>query len=48
MSFFIDGLCPDGFFNCYGDVIGALNKIRKASTSMENFDYDECSSNGDH
>ncbi|XP_046850401.1 uncharacterized protein LOC124443899 [Xenia sp. Carnegie-2017] len=44
----IDGLCPDGFFNCYGDVIGALNKMRKASTSMENFDYDECSSNGDH
>jgi hypothetical protein len=41
--FRLDGLCPDGFFNCYGDVIGTLDKLRKATLAFENFDYDDCS-----
>ena len=38
----IEGLCPDGFFNCYGDVVGVLKKLRNTALAFENFDYDEC------
>ncbi|XP_028394291.1 fibrillin-1-like [Dendronephthya gigantea] len=39
----IDGLCPDGFFNCYGDVVGTIDKLRKATMMFEHFDYhDDC------
>jgi hypothetical protein len=41
--FRLDGLCPDGFFNCYGDVIGTLDKLKKATLAFENFDYVDCS-----